>query len=100
MATQNPIEQEGVYPLPEAQRDRFLIKIVVGYPTDIEEREIVYRVGVSPPEPDAVLDPAQLIGLQQRPTRCSSTTRWSTTRSGWCSPPATGPARACPTSPS
>ena len=45
MATQNPIEQEGVYPLPEAQRDRFLLKIVVGYPTDVEEREIVYRVG-------------------------------------------------------
>ncbi|MDT7553072.1 MAG: MoxR-like ATPase, partial [Pseudonocardiales bacterium] len=38
MATQNPIEQEGVYPLPEAQRDRFLLKIVVGYPTDAEER--------------------------------------------------------------
>ena len=52
MATQNPIEQEGVYPLPEAQRDRFLLKIVVGYPTDIEEREIVYRVGVRTPEPD------------------------------------------------
>ena len=46
MATQNPIEQEGVYPLPEAQRDRFLMKIVVGYPTDAEEREIVYRMGV------------------------------------------------------
>src|SRR5215467_14542919 len=49
MATQNPIEQEGVYPLPEAQRDRFLLKIVVGYPTDAEEREIVYRVGVRAP---------------------------------------------------
>ena len=43
MATQNPIEQEGVYPLPEAQRDRFLMKIQVGYPTDAEEREIVAR---------------------------------------------------------
>src|SRR5690606_26115361 len=37
LATQNPIEQEGVYPLPEAQRDRFLMKIVVGYPTPAEE---------------------------------------------------------------
>src|SRR6185503_9827275 len=46
IATQNPIEQEGVYPLPEAQRDRFLFKILIGYPTDAEEREIVYRVGV------------------------------------------------------
>ena len=51
MATQNPIEQEGVYPLPEAQRDRFLMKIVVGYPTDVEEREIVYRMGVRTAEP-------------------------------------------------
>jgi MoxR-like ATPase len=64
MATQNPIEQEGVYPLPEAQRDRFLLKIVVGYPTDVEEREIVYRVGVRIPTPNAVLDPEQLMRLQ------------------------------------
>src|SRR5262245_51334905 len=66
MATQNPIEQEGVYPLPEAQRDRFLFKIVVGYPTDIEEREIVYRVGVRAPNAATVLDSDQLIRLQER----------------------------------
>ena len=60
MATQNPIEQEGVYPLPEAQRDRFLMKIVVGYPTDAEEREIVYRMGVAPPEPAPVFTTADL----------------------------------------
>jgi MoxR-like ATPase len=66
MATQNPIEQEGVYPLPEAQRDRFLMKIIVGYPTDAEEREIVYRMGVSAPEPSAVFTPAELIGLQRK----------------------------------
>jgi MoxR-like ATPase len=66
MATQNPIEQEGVYPLPEAQRDRFLLKIVVGYPTDIEEREIVYRVGVRIPTPAQVLNPTQLIRLQDK----------------------------------
>ncbi|MET8234105.1 MoxR family ATPase [Micromonospora sp. NPDC005298] len=66
MATQNPIEQEGVYPLPEAQRDRFLMKIVVGYPTDAEEREIVYRMGVSPPEPTAVFDTPELIALQRK----------------------------------
>ena len=46
LATQNPIENEGVYPLPEAQRDRFLFKILVEYPTAEEEREIVYRMGV------------------------------------------------------
>ena len=55
LATQNPIESEGVYPLPEAQRDRFLMKIVVGYPTGDEEREIIYRMGVEPPVAQRVL---------------------------------------------
>jgi MoxR-like ATPase len=66
MATQNPIEQEGVYPLPEAQRDRFLMKVHVGYPTDAEEREIVYRVSVKIPEPNPVLSPTELIALQAK----------------------------------
>ncbi|WP_433217465.1 AAA family ATPase [Dactylosporangium sp. CS-047395] len=66
MATQNPIEQEGVYPLPEAQRDRFLMKIQVGYPTDAEEREIVYRVSVKTPEPQAVLTTQELMALQDK----------------------------------
>ena len=66
MATQNPIEQEGVYPLPEAQRDRFLLKVVVGYPSDAEEREIIYRMGVTPPVPTQVLDPARLRRLQAK----------------------------------
>ncbi len=66
MATQNPIEQEGVYPLPEAQRDRFLFKVVVGYPSDVEEREIIYRMGVTPPEPNRVLTPEDLLALQQK----------------------------------
>ncbi|MFD7844921.1 AAA family ATPase [Nocardia sp. NPDC059764] len=64
MATQNPIESEGVYPLPEAQRDRFLFKVVVDYPSVEEEREIIYRMGVTPPEPKRVLDPAELVRLQ------------------------------------
>jgi MoxR-like ATPase len=66
MATQNPIEQEGVYPLPEAQRDRFLMKVHVGYPTDAEEREIVYRVSVKIPEPNTVLTPTELMALQAK----------------------------------
>ncbi len=53
MATQNPIEQEGVYALPEAQRDRFLFKLNIDYPSPEEEREIIYRMGVKPPEPEA-----------------------------------------------
>jgi MoxR-like ATPase len=66
MATQNPIEQEGVYPLPEAQRDRFLFKVLVGYPSDVEEREIVYRMGVNPPEPSPVFTPEDMLRLQQK----------------------------------
>src|SRR5690242_21422747 len=64
MATQNPIEQEGVYPLPEAQRDRFLMKIIVGYPSPEEEREIIYRMGVTPPEPKQILATGDLLRLQ------------------------------------
>jgi MoxR-like ATPase len=64
MATQNPIEQEGVYALPEAQRDRFLFKINIDYPTPEEEREIVYRMGVKPPEPKQILAPGDLVRLQ------------------------------------
>ena len=64
MATQNPIENEGVYPLPEAQRDRFLFKINVDYPSPEEEREIIYRMGVSPPEPKQILDTGDLQRLQ------------------------------------
>lgn len=45
LATQNPLEQEGTYPLPEAQMDRFMFKINVGYPTKIEELEIMNRMG-------------------------------------------------------
>ncbi|WP_292976122.1 MoxR family ATPase [Mycobacterium sp.] len=64
MATQNPIEHEGVYPLPEAQRDRFLFKINVSYPSPEEEREIIYRMGVKPPEPKQILDTGDLLRLQ------------------------------------
>lgn len=64
MATQNPIESEGVYPLPEAQRDRFLLKVVMGYPTPVEEAEIVRRHGADRPVARTVLDTGALAGLQ------------------------------------
>ena len=67
LATQNPIEQEGTYPLPEAQTDRFLMKVVVGYPSREEEKQIVRRMAVSQPDPvRAVLglgDVARVRGL-------------------------------------
>jgi MoxR-like ATPase len=65
LATQNPIEHEGVYPLPEAQRDRFLLKILIGYPNGREEADIVRRMGVSPPQAAQVLDPLALENLQR-----------------------------------
>ena len=65
LATQNPIESEGVYPLPEAQRDRFLMKVLVDYPTAREEVEIVHRMSVDRPDPQTVLDADQLLGLQE-----------------------------------
>ena len=64
LATQNPIEHEGVYPLPEAQRDRFLMKILVDYPNEREEAEIVRRMSVDPPRAEKVLDSDQLLSLQ------------------------------------
>ena len=64
LATQNPIEQEGVYNLPEAQRDRFLMKVLVDYPTPAEEVEIVQRMGVNPPVARQVLTAEQLQRLQ------------------------------------
>ncbi|GGO20029.1 MoxR-like ATPase [Microbispora rosea subsp. aerata] len=64
LATQNPIESEGVYPLPEVQRDRFLFKVRVSHPSAHEELEILQRMSVRPPVPKTVLDPATLVRLQ------------------------------------
>ena len=65
MATQNPIESEGVYPLPEAQRDRFLMKVSVAYPGATEEMQILQRMSVDPPDATQVLEPDSLIALQK-----------------------------------
>ena len=65
MATQNPIETEGTYPLPEAQVDRFMMKVLVGYPSEDEEFVIVERVTGPPVEVAAVATPEQLAALQR-----------------------------------
>jgi len=65
LATQNPVESEGVYRLPEAQRDRFLLKVDVPYPTGQEEFTILHRMSVSPPRAEAVLTPADVVHLQR-----------------------------------
>ncbi|WP_017555741.1 AAA family ATPase [Nocardiopsis baichengensis] len=65
VATQNPVESEGVYPLPEAQRDRFLMKVVVPHPRAHEEMEILRRMSTDPPQAHQVLDPVTLRELQE-----------------------------------
>ncbi len=65
LATQNPIESEGVYPLPEAQVDRFAMKLVVGYPSMADEEEIVRRMASDPPRPRRLLDAQQIVELQE-----------------------------------
>jgi MoxR-like ATPase len=65
LATQNPIEQEGTYPLPEAQLDRFMFQVHVGYPTLEEEREILRRTTAGKPaDPESVLTAEELFDLQ------------------------------------
>src|SRR5712664_2499610 len=65
MATQNPIETEGTYPLPEAQVDRFMMKVLVGYPTEEEEFVIVERVTGAAQEVAAVATTDELAALQR-----------------------------------
>ena len=66
IATQNPVELEGTFPLPEAQLDRFMFRIVLGYPTDAEEEEILSRFQTSDPLEDleSVIEPMELIALR------------------------------------
>ncbi len=66
LATQNPIEQEGTYPLPEAQVDRFLLKTKITYPNKEEEKEIVQRIAVEgEPKIMAVVDPKAIIKARE-----------------------------------
>ena len=66
LATQNPIEQEGTYPLPEAQVDRFMLKVVVGYPSKVEERKVMDTVlDDIQREVKPVLEPQQLLEIKK-----------------------------------
>ncbi|HET9869704.1 MAG TPA: MoxR family ATPase, partial [bacterium] len=66
MATQNPIEHEGTYPLPEAQVDRFLMKVLVGYPTPAEEKQIITRMaGGESPQVREVLSASAILKAQK-----------------------------------
>ncbi|MCA0429663.1 MAG: MoxR family ATPase [Bacteroidetes bacterium] len=63
LATQNPVEQEGTYPLPEAQMDRFMLKVVIGYPTKEDERKIIQSnlASAGMPKPNSILKPDDII---------------------------------------
>ena len=71
MATQNPLEHHGTYPLPESQVDRFLMRLTIGYPGEDAERQILMEstTGDSWERIKAVLDPTQVLGLQQEASR-------------------------------
>ena len=91
IATQNPIELEGTYPLPEAQLDRFLLRVAVGYPDAEAEREILSIRRAR--RTDAVAVPvlvtrAELVACSTHSRTCSSATRWSATSWRWRRPPA------------
>ena len=66
LATQNPIETEGTYALPEAQVDRFMMKVLVDYPSDREELVIVQRMTTAPAEPRHIISTDQLLDLQKQ----------------------------------
>jgi MoxR-like ATPase len=66
MATQNPIESDGTYPLPEAQVDRFMMKVIVSYPTATEEFVVVERALTKTQPIQALIDPPKLIALQKQ----------------------------------
>ena len=67
LATENPIDQEGTYPLPEAQVDRFMLKLNVGYPSKKEERQILDAMATTGPAPtaSAVITPAQILATRE-----------------------------------
>jgi len=64
LATQNPIEQEGTYPLPEAQIDRFLIKLKMGYPSPADEKRMLGTYDKPPPPVRAVVGPSDVLDMQ------------------------------------
>lgn len=65
LATQNPVESEGVYALPEAQLDRFAMKLVVDYPSQEDEEEIVRRMASAPPEVRTLMGAQEIVALQE-----------------------------------
>ena len=84
LATQNPIEQEGTYPLPEAQLDRFMFNVVVSYLSEDDEVKVVTQTtGARPPVPNRVLSGAEILDINISCARWSWPRRLRVTRFGW-----------------
>ena len=100
LATQNPIESEGTYPLPEAQLDRFMLKVRVGYPSRDEEKEVLLRMSGGQEIPvERLLQPARDSLGPELPSPSSTWIRRSWTTSWtWCAPPAIPDWSACSSS--
>jgi MoxR-like ATPase len=94
LATQNPIEQEGTYPLPEAQQDRFMLQILVDYPSEEEEFQIVRQLTTPVPEPiERVLSQEELTRLQdvvRRMPVADHVLRYAMTLARWTRPGTSG----------
>ncbi|HEV8245304.1 MAG TPA: MoxR family ATPase [Polyangiaceae bacterium] len=69
LATQNPVDLEGTYPLPEAQIDRFLVRVNMGYPSERDEIAMLRAHGIAPPEPHVVLSASDVLQLQSVASR-------------------------------
>ena len=89
LATQNPVELEGTFPLPEAQLDRFFLRLQLGYPSADEEEEILLRVADTDPleELDAAIGVEELQKLKSDATRVYVSDAYGPTSSLWCTPP-------------
>ncbi len=97
LATQNPIESEGTYPLPEAQLDRFMLKVRVGYPSRDEEKEVLLRMsgGQEIPVERLLRAGRHPRGPRRDRRACTWIRRWWTTSWTWSGPPGTPAASGC-----
>ena len=91
LATQNPLEQEGTFPLPEAQMDRFLFKLKVDYPNAQDEGEVLRRAGGAEEPVVPVVSGPEILEAGRRPGRCAWTRPSAPTSCAWSRPPARAP---------
>jgi len=99
LATQNPIENEGTYPLPEAQLDRFMLKVRVGYPSRDEEKEVLLRMSGGQEIPvERVLEPRTILAARGAIAELYMDQNWWTISWTWSGLPGSPPPWGCSTS--